>query len=405
MPFTPPTKSPPEAPADPPTMAYLEQLFGDYYRRRPQFRVQDLSHREWMMDPFQGRLFRHTALQDETQLHAFVTQRTPQHVYHSLAAYRDPTIREMSVKHHGRLRWEVLLDIDVKPEPRLDGAGHESLSDALLRARQQFLATLAILEDDVGLPMRKMDACFSGAKGYHARLTSEELQQISPEARSEIGRLVGGSNTYLPDLFPALRKGRALFPTEAPRGGLKRRIFLAMMRLRTMATTTTRSPALLGLCRRHNQSMADPSVILDRIRDAPTMQTLLDSEDDDALVEVWYRMAQHLACPSIDQSAIADVSRMVRLQGSLNGKTGLICKPLASIEEVERFDPLTDANPHPRDVETRITGARDLELAAGGDTYRVRSGEVAKLPLHIAIIFVATGGARLAEAPPATYST
>ena len=380
------------------TTSFLSDAFRAYYARRPSFRVDDATQREWMVDPFVGRLHRHIAVAGQDGVAALLAQENPWNVYHSLACYTNPGTNNMADKHRGRLRWQVLVDIDVKPEPRLDGLGHETLSEALVRAKQQFLGTLLILEDELGVRPSEHEMCFSGAKGYHARITGAEFQRLPPEARAEIGRLIGGTNTALRDLFPALHGPHPLLPLQQPTGGLKRRIYLAMMRIRTMAATRPRPAALLGLCQRYNPTIALPDSILDRIA-TTAPQDLLDRRDESEVVGIWHRMAQHLACPSVDQSAIADVSRMVRLQGSLNGKTGLMCKPLQTIDEVQAFDPLVDANPHPHDL-VRVMGKRDWSLQVGDQTFQVLDGAAAQLPARIAIVFLASYAARIVDANP-----
>jgi DNA primase catalytic subunit len=231
-----------------------------------------------------------------------------------------------------------------------------------------------------------MQASFSGSKGYHARLTREDLQNLSHEARSELGRFLGGHNTEFRDLFP-----KALAQHAAPHGGLKRRVWLAMQRIQAMAGQA-RPPRLMDLCQRHNPTMADASAILDQIRDARDPTDIAREPAGKA----WYAMARSLACPNVDQSAIADASRMVRLQGSLNGKSGLACRPLLSLDDVERFDPFTDANPHATDRTVRVQGLRDWSLDVQGQRYAVATQQDATLPENVAVVFVAAKAARIA---------
>jgi DNA primase catalytic subunit len=365
---------------DPASLAFLQARFATYYAGRPAYLVDRPAEREWMIQSATGRITRHLKSSAD-HLPTWLAKAAPMHVYHSLACYAQPDSPDMATKHAGRSRWEVLIDLDVTPEA-IPGAGHESLSDALARAKQQFLAVLQILEDDLGLRANAMQASFSGSKGYHARLTREDLQQLSQEARSELGRFLGGHNTELRDLFPT-------YPASEPKGGLKRRIWLALNRIQAMARTT-RPPRLHGLCQRHNPTMADADTILDQIRDARDPTAIAAEPAGKA----WYAMARHLACPNVDQSAIADASRMVRLQGSLNGKSGLVCRPLQSVDHVERFDPLADANPHARDRSVRLQGLRDSSLDVQGQRFTVTS-EQATLPENVAVIFMAVRAARV----------
>jgi DNA primase catalytic subunit len=368
--------------------ALLRQRFAAYYATRPPLLVDNATEREWMVSAFDGKVSRHIGIRDQQDLEPWLASAAPLHVYHSLACYHNPRLRDMATKHAGRKRWEVLLDLDVTPDT--GGSVQETLSEALARAKQQFLATLQILEWDLGIGLKDCTPSFSGSKGYHARLTREDLQQMSAEARSELGRYIGGFNTPLADLFPG-GDGKTHLPAAAPHGGLKRRIWLAMTRIRTMAHADPRPARLVALCQRYNTTMASPESILDQIRDAATPQALLGP--DDPVGTLWYAMARYLACPSVDQSAVADASRMVRLQGSLNGKSGLVCRPLTTFEEIERFNPLVDANPHRRDVVIPIRGLRPWALDIQGQRFAVQPDERQSLPENAAVVFVAAHAA------------
>lgn len=365
---------------------FMRHFFGEYYAKKPSYDVPEVARREWMWHPFEGTVYRHFAIHDAGELAARLANRPPMHVYHSLASYMHPEVHDMQEKHRGRLRWEVLIDIDVKPDPAL---GRTNLAEALDHARRQFLSTLQILERDLGL--RDYAASFSGSKGYHCRLDREDLQQLSVGARRELGRLLGGHGTELRDVFPSLDPRTPLFPTTVPEGGLRRRLYLAMMRIRSMTDTDSRG-LLLPLCERHKPALSDAGDVLARIQATNPNEILADPANS-GIAQTWFQVARELACPSVDQSAIADASRMVRLRGSLNGRTGLLCKPIGGIDAVEAFDPLLDANPHPADIKVNATGHRDGRIELGGQPFEVHAGQTARLPVNAAMLFVATGQA------------
>lgn len=369
---------------DPASLKFIQDRFAAYYARHPTYLVDRPAEREWMIQAPTGRITRHLTSSAD-HLPTWLAKAAPLHVYHSLACYASPGAPDMTTKHAGRTRWEVLVDLDVVPDAQPDG-GRESLSDALTRAKHQFVAILQMLHDDLRLRGDSLQASFSGSKGYHARLSREDLQQLSQEARSELGRFLGGHNTELRELFPY----GSMYPVREPKGGLKRRMWLALNRIKGMAGKP-RPARLIALCQRNNPTMADADEILDRIRDARDPTQIAD----ETAGKTWYAMARYLACPNVDQGAIADASRMVRLQGSLNGKSGLICKSLQSLDDVESFDPLTDANPHAKDQTVKVHGLRDWSLDVQGQRYTVANQDQTQLPEHVAVVFVATKAARI----------
>ena len=100
-----------------------------------------------------------------------------------------------------------------------------------------------------------------------------------------------------------------------------------------------------------------------------------------------------------DEPVTADIKRLIRLPGSLHGKTGLRVTPL-TIDEFRAFDPLRDAVAL-GDEPVRIVVSKPTEIPLRGASVTVQPGEQ-ELPLHQAMFVVLRRAALRPLAPAAS---
>jgi DNA primase small subunit len=104
--------------------------------------------------------------------------------------------------------------------------------------------------------------------------------------------------------------------------------------------------------------------------------------------------AVSLSAGETDEPVTCDVKRLIRLPGSLHGKTGLKVLSL-SLESLAGFDPLRDAVVLPDSpVDVQVTGEVDVRLK--GDRFVLPVG-VHKVPTYLAVFLL---GRRLATLAP-----
>lgn len=318
------------------------------------------------------------------QLHA----NPPLHLYHSVALYRDPT-RNPGAPQPTPEGADVLIDIDCKPGPPPRGDGYPDLDAALAAAKGYMLRTLRILHDELGIRERHYELAFSGFKGYHCVLVHPELQALDSQARRELATYLTGDATHLHTIFPG-RNGLA-WPTKAPQGGLRRRIYQGLQRLHALSHPATRPPNLEALVDRHNPTSTPTGVLLNQFAAATDVGIFL--REDRQCSSILYAAARELTCPRIDVPVIGNLRGMNRTPGSLHGKTGLRCTPIPTQQELERFDPFRDAAAFPLDEEVGVRGLQKRAVTAAATRYEVHPGEGTRLPTSIALAFLLSGAA------------
>lgn len=97
----------------------------------------------------------------------------------------------------------------------------------------------------------------------------------------------------------------------------------------------------------------------------------------------------HFALPfskgETDEPVTADVKRLIRLPGSLHGKTGLRVVTLKA-DDLKDFDPFRDATVF-GDETVRMVPRNDAELTLAGERVKVTGGEEVEVPVNHAVFW------------------
>ena len=113
------------------------------------------------------------------------------------------------------------------------------------------------------------------------------------------------------------------------------------------------------------------------------------------ITEIVPRVLQEIVMPlakgETDEPVTSDTKRLIRLPGSLHGKTGLKVVVLQR-DELEAFDPLTDAVAF-GDEMVRIMPKKPMSVTLRGATFDLRPGEPVSVPEPVAVMAVARGTA------------
>ncbi len=106
-----------------------------------------------------------------------------------------------------------------------------------------------------------------------------------------------------------------------------------------------------------------------------------------------------LAKGATDEPVTSDIKRLIRMVGSLHGKTGMMVVPLTR-DQLDDFDPLVNAVPplysHDR---IRIIAEKGIETDMMGETFNITPGQNS-VPEYLAIFLMCRGMATLASGSP-----
>jgi DNA primase small subunit len=289
----------------------------------------------------------------------------PSDVYYSSAYYRQPDAPEMGMK--GWVGADLIFDIDADHIPTscdkvhdewicrecgLRGKGELPLKcpacegekfdektwpceKCLSSAKEESLKLLDVLTKDFGFSDKNLSVYFSGHRGYHVHVEDDIVERLDSMARKDIVDYVTGlgfdagvqglsdPDTAVLGLKDAGWRGRvarglySLIQSQAgelQKFGLKRNVAESIVKNRDFLLKNLNESKPLGLVKG------------------------LGPEAFGALVDE----SKKTQSAKVDTVVTTDIHRLIRLPGTLHGKTGFM-KVKIPIEFLQSFDPFKSA--------------------------------------------------------------
>lgn len=306
---------------------YVKKLFGEYYKYNivEVLPPTSLDRREFGFLLFEkGIMLRHKKFLSKEKLHNFLQKKVPSNVYYSSAYYEKP---DENMNKKGWLGSDLIFDIDadhiqtpchedhrfwicknclnvsrVQTEicPQCEGTKFNvelwTCEKCLEAAKLETLKLIEFLISDLGFSTEEIDVCFSGQRGYHVHIESENIRRLNQSARKEIVDYVSG--TGLKPVFHG-------FPDAETR--------------------------------KKNKTIPEMN--------APGWGGRLAREIKGKKIHNWQKdldNAVQKQKASVDTVVTIDLHRLIRLPTTLHGKTGFIAAKIQTTR-LEEFNPFTDA--------------------------------------------------------------
>lgn len=387
---------------------FLLKTFRKYYKANTPFLPDRFTRREFGFMFFDKNFVqRHIGFHSAEELHRFMEAQVPSHSYYSTAYYRTPDAPTMEEK--GWMGAELIFDLDAD---HLEGADQMSFDDMLAQIKREMISLVDnYLFGDMGFSPDDVYITFSGGRGYHAHVKMPEVLGLGSHERREIVDFVTSRGLNIDWVFE--EEARALGTANV--GG---RTVANIKRFRTIPPADSGGWRLRmrnalkdvvnDLCdmdvpaikkaypsTKKNQSLAKIQEDLRKSRDVifeNNKMVTLAHNTQELLVKI---MAEDVAIRisgEVDEPVTADIKRLIRLPGSIHGKSGLRVTPL-SREELTDFDPMTMAIPKEyTDDPVTVTMRRDYEFNMKGQHFKL-SG-ITDVPEYAAVFLV---GKKLAD--------
>jgi DNA primase small subunit len=115
-------------------------------------------------------------------------------------------------------------------------------------------------------------------------------------------------------------------------------------------------------------------------------------------VQTWLKLAEHireLQSANIDTVVTTDVHRLIRMNGTLHGKTGLK-KVEFPAKNLQNFDPFTGAVAFKKGA-TKVLVSDAPEFKMGGETFGPYKSQTVELPVAAAVMLICKGRAKVAN--------
>jgi DNA primase small subunit len=380
------------------TRQFVVSAFQNYYSTADIKLPPDFTSREWGFIEFTSGqdtfMKRHRAFGSEGELHDYLRGIGPAHAYYSVAYYEYPGAPKMKEKNW--LKADLIFDIDSDHLP----GGINSYADMLEKGKRETLKLLEFLMDDFGFREEQVHAVFSGGRGYHFHISEESVLSLGSAERREIVDYVSSKGLNLEKIFSkkdisgdagAESAKMSVFPSEDD-GGWGGRINRYLISYLSSIAKDEDAVKILSGFKGIGKTTAEK--LVDTFKDESRVAALKKGKMDalggikkDILMTIVNQGVEQMAA-CVDEPVTADIKRLIRLPGSLHGKSGMKVTAL-SIDELETFEPLNDAVVF-GDKSVKIKVIKPFAVQMKGKDLMVEEG-IQEVPEYAAIYLMCRG--------------
>ncbi len=404
---------------------YLFQKFSEFYRD-PANAVPSPplpQQREFGYLTFKEKfMVRHRRFININDFRKLLAQTTPSDVYHSCAYYENP---DFDMDKKGWIGSDIVFDIDADHIPTKCNKIHDEFrcvkcgfqgrgitpescpcceatkfetriwacDQCIESARDEVVKLLDMLDKDFGFAQHEVRTFFSGHRGYHLHLESEAVRSLDAMARKEIVDYVTGLGLGILD-----REGKEEAAKRKKRGGAKkfilhnyvwnRRLKVGMKNFIEKARPEDFKE--IGL---RNKSLLEN-------RDTAIKRAIQEGrwEAVHGVSEAtWLKLAEHIheeQAAKIDTVVTTDIHRLIRMNGTLHGKTGLK-KVEFPAKDILDFDPFSGAVAFKKgEVKVLVSDAPEFRMC--GETLGPYKNQTVELPTAAAVLLMCKRRAEVA---------
>lgn len=412
---------------------FLKRLFQAYYQEKQKEipAVSSLEFREFGFIPWEKQIMiRHIGFESQKILLNYLIDRGPKHVYSSGSLYLQPEAQNMeSKKYQG---CDLIVDIDVdhfytpcKDEHDLwycnnceaKGTGMQEkcpkcekskitklnwICDKCLDVAKNEIKKLVydFLIPDFGTDEKDMRVAFSGHRGYHLKVESEELRKLNSDERREIVDYLTGENISF-EVLGLGEKFQMIHGLSKENIGWSQKIMKKIEDILCKPKTE-----IENLLLDKNRFGFNPNVVTSFLNSKDDFLELISKGERNVWsiegfgLIMWKNflkgVVKHIGV-ELDEPVSIDIHRLIRYPGSLHGKTGFKVQEI-ELNELDDFNPLDESNEkldpivfYSKNVTQKleiVERALPITKIKGTKYGPYVQGEKIKVPHHIAVFLL-----------------
>lgn len=390
---------------------FLLRMFRRYYKENEMPMPSRFGRREFGFMYFDRDFMqRHMSFSNPTEMRRFMIAQVPKHSYYSTAYYRRPNAPTMEEK--GWMGADLIFDLDAD---HLEGAEDMSYSQMMDQIKKEMINLLdSFLYNDLGFDEKDVGIYFSGGRGYHAHIELNDVTGLGSHERREIVDFVTSNGLDIDRVFRQENVVRSVvnvkgqernnistFRTIPPEdsGGwwLRMRNGLKDV-VNDVCDQDTKDlkrtyPSIKSMSPKTIESYRDDLVKSRDVIFVNNRMATLKKGTQDMLIKIMKEDVAYRLSGEVDEPVTADIKRLIRLPGSLHGKTGLKVMPITR-DELNGFDPLMDALPESYTSDPiTVNVKRKTDIKINGERFDLDIG-VTEVPEYAAVFLV---GRRIAD--------
>ncbi len=397
---------------------FLKKKFRSYYKSGFIDSVPELEKREFGYGVFGKKIIaRHLSFSTAKEFNSFLREDTPFFVSYSPAFYEFPDKRPMERKIY--LKSDLIYEFDADDLKTDCKQKHDSwkckeckskgkglvekcpscgsnteteewvCEECLNETKKQSLKLINFLEKDFSFS-EGISVNFSGAKGFHIHLRSEEIQNLSAAARIELLDYLTANDLELKKLGFVYSKNKMLCPKESEAFGWSKKVLFSLKEL--IEKEDAEKISALGNSRTSviKKFLEKKELILKGMKNGFLFPKPSASE------KFWTSLLSALVEKEklfLDRQTSMDLAKIIRVPDSIHGSTGLQAKSF-SMEEFKNFKPLEQGiifSNNPLRVFIKSTPKFSLK----GENFGPFNLEETELPEFAAVYLLARNSAKL----------
>lgn len=384
---------------------FMLKAFKKYYRTDGPILPDRFARREFGFMFFDKNFVqRHLSFSTPDELRRYMQGNIPAHSYYSTSYYRRPNAPVMDDKEW--LGAELIFDLDAD---HLDGAKEMTYAQMVLQIREEMKHLVdSFLMDDLGFSEDQIHITFSGGRGYHAHVRTPDIMELGTHERRELVDYITCSGLNIDWVFPVNRvptsrvatgsgmrtnvaKDRLIPPADS--GGWRKRMRVGLMDVVNDFCDTEDAkllkreyPSIKGSDNKSIYKARDELVRARGVLFEKNNMAMLSTSTQNMLVKIMKEDVAYRLSGEVDEPVTADIKRLIRLPGSVHGKSGLRVTPITR-QELTDFDPLQMAVPDAySDDPVKVTMRRPADLDIKGERLSLK-GET-EVPEFAAVFLI-----------------
>lgn len=400
---------------------FIPRLFHYYYDKRYSVDAPNvIDRREFGFILFKEGMLRHKGFRNESELKIFLRRFVPSDAYYSCAYYEEP---EAEMDRKGWLGADLIFDIDADHIPTQCDKAHDQwvcgtcgfsgrgiaprhcpvcggqkfnvstwpCEACLGSAKAEAMKLLEMLVEDFGFSNQEVHVFFSGHRGYHVHVENEVIKTLDAVSRKEIVDYVSGLglNVFFHGLSEKNRRAmRSYQDMRSADFGWRKRIVSGMQDF--ILNANEQDLKNVGLTKNIiGAILRNKDALLKSLSEGGTWGVIRGVG-----FETWRKIAEHSAksrCAKIDTVVTTDIHRLIRLTGTLHGKTGFK-KVEFELSAIDNFDPFKSAIAFKEGTVTVfVSDAPEFRL--GDEMFGPYKSQKVELPTAAAVLLICKGRA------------
>ncbi len=394
--------------------------------------INETEHREFAFLFWdKNYMIRHRGFMNPQHFLSELKGLAPKHAYHSAALYTDPANKIM--KDKGWLGCDFVVDIDsdhmdlscqenhdyyictkcdhvstqnITKCPKCEGVIRKQLwlCDTCLQASK--IELLKLVDDflpDFGFTKDNVILNFSGHRGYHLHLRENFIRSMNSNERRQIVDYMTATNFEPADFFTYKTGNGYFLGSTIDDPGWKGRLALTFQKILGTHETIDSFDQEYG---HYNLDLKVKHILFDKEKRSLIINQLSKKNEKWVIGGLgkmgWEKLKTFLLDVSkceIDVPVSIDTHRLIRVRGSIHGKTGFVVKPLDYYEMVN-FDPLSDpiifSFEEKSNMKVEIITPKCPEIRIKDEIYgSYKKGEKIEVPEAVAIFLTCKGVATI----------